>query len=58
MKTLEETVKSKLKQKGVSESWMKDHLIVDVFDEEEDDDYCKDWGAPIDECTGYKCWIR
>ena len=58
MKTLEETVKNKLKQKGVSESWMKDHLIVDVFDEEKDDDYCKHCGAPTEECTGYKCWIR
>jgi hypothetical protein len=31
-KKLEESIKDKLKRNGVSDSWMKDHLIIDVMD--------------------------
>ena len=35
-KQLEELMKDKLKQNGVSESWIKDHVIVDGPDDEDD----------------------
>ena len=52
---LEKSIKNKLKTNGVSESWMKNHLIVDGL--EDDDDECEFCG-PKENCSGYKCWIR
>tara|TARA_Y100000361_G_scaffold11512_1_gene9185 strand:- start:5145 stop:5321 length:177 start_codon:yes stop_codon:yes gene_type:complete len=54
-KKLEKSIKDKLKTNGVSESWMKDHLIVDGLEDE--DDECPFCG-PKENCNGYKCWIR
>ena len=55
-KQLEGLIKDKLKKDGVSESWMKEHLVVDTMDS--DEDYCEHCGAHLEECTGYKCWKR
>lgn len=55
-KQLEGLIKDKLKKDGVSESWMKEHLVVDTMDN--DEDYCEHCGAHLEECTGYKCWKR
>jgi hypothetical protein len=55
-KQLEGLIKDKLKENGVSESWMKEHLIVDTMDS--DEDYCEHCGAHLEDCTGYKCWKR
>ena len=55
-KQLEGLIKDKLKKDGVSESWMKEHLVVDTMDN--DEDYCEHCGAHLEDCTGYKCWKR
>ena len=55
-KQLEGLIKDKLKKDGVSESWMKEHLVVDTMDN--DEDYCEHCGAHLEECPGYKCWKR
>lgn len=56
-KKLEGLIKDKLKDKGVSNSWMKAHLIIDVMDnDEEDEDYCEHCGELLEDCPGYKCW--
>ena len=56
-KRLEELMHTKLKQQGVSEKWINEHLIVDDFEDDKDDEDCEFCG-PKENCTGYKCWIR
>ena len=56
-KRLEELMHTKLKQQGVSEKWINEHLIVDDFEDDEDNEDCEFCG-PKEDCSGYKCWIR
>ena len=70
-KQLEGLIKDKFKQTGVSDSWMKAHLIIDTYEnndkvdgdlrdpwnDDKDNNYCQYCGEAITkESYHYKCW--